>query len=49
MAASDALWNEVARIINIEFFENGQPLTGALLVRIVKITNELLTEESASD
>jgi len=49
MAASDALWNEVARIANIEFFENGQPLTGPLLMQLVKAINEMLTEESTSD
>lgn len=48
MAASDALWNEVARIANIEFFENGQPLTGVLLLQLIKAISEVLTEDVAS-
>lgn len=44
MSASDAIWNEVARLANIEFFENGQPLTGALLAQLVKAVGEMLTE-----
>lgn len=44
MAARDALWNEVARIANIEFFQNGQPLTGALLQQLVKAVAESLTD-----
>ena len=48
MAASDALWNEVARIANIEFFENEQPLTGALLLQLVKSVSEMLTDDEAS-
>ena len=48
MASSDALWNEVARIINIEFFENGQPVTGILLVQLVKAINEVLTDDEVS-
>lgn len=43
MAASDALWNEVARIINIEFLSNEQPLTGVMLLEIVKYVSEVLT------
>lgn len=49
MASSDALWNEVARLANIEFFENGQPLTGALLSQLIKAVNQILTEDVASD
>lgn len=48
MAASDALWNEVARLINIEFFENDQPLTGPLLAQLIKAVNEVLTDEPTS-
>lgn len=48
MAASDALWNEVARLANIEFFENEQPLTGVLLVQLIKAVNLMLTDDSAS-
>lgn len=48
MASSEALWNEVARIANIEFFENGQPLTGVLLMQMVKAVNEVLTDEPPS-
>lgn len=48
MASSDALWNEVARIANIEFFENGQPLTGVLLMQLIKAINEELTSNNAS-
>jgi hypothetical protein len=44
MAASDALWNEVARLANIEFFENEQPLTGALLQELIKAVSEMLTD-----
>lgn len=44
MASSNALWNEVARIANIEFFENGQPLTGELLQQLVKAVAETLDE-----
>jgi len=44
MASSDALWNEVARLANIEFFENDQPLTGLLLVQLIKAVNLMLTE-----
>lgn len=49
MAASDALWNEVARIINIEFFDNEQPLTGVMLIEIVKYVAESLQNVNASD
>lgn len=48
MAASDALWNEVARIINIEFFENGQPVTGVMLVQLIKAISQSLTDDSDS-
>lgn len=48
MGSSDALWNEVARIANIEFFENGQPLTGDLLRQLVKGVSEMLTSDEAS-
>lgn len=48
MAASDALWNEVARIANIEFFENGQPLTGVLLQQLIKAIAEQLTDDPAN-
>jgi hypothetical protein len=48
MAASDALWNEVARLANIEFFENGQPLTGELLQQLIKAIAFQLTEENPS-
>lgn len=48
MSSSDMLWNEVARLANIEFFQNEQPLTGALLVNIIKVVSEELTEESPS-
>lgn len=44
MASSDALWNEVARLLNIEFFEHGQPITGALLVQLIKAINEQLND-----
>lgn len=44
MAAPNALWDEVARIANIEFFENGQPLTGALLKQLIKSVHEVLTD-----
>jgi hypothetical protein len=44
MAAQDALWNEVARLLNIEFFENGQPITGILLVQLIKAVNEVLSD-----
>lgn len=40
----DALWNEVARLANIEFFENGQPLTGILLMQLVKAVSEMLDD-----
>lgn len=49
MAASDAIWNEVARLANIEFFENEQPLTGVLLMQLVKAVSLMLTEENPSD
>lgn len=49
MAAADALWNEVARLANIEFFENGQPLTGALLSQLILAVNSMLTDDNASD
>lgn len=49
MAASDALLNEVARVINIEFFDNGQPVTGAFLAIIIKSIAEALTDETAND
>ncbi len=45
---SKALWNEVARIANIEFFQYGQPLTGELLAQLVKAVAEQLTDESDS-
>jgi hypothetical protein len=48
MAQSDALWNEVARIANIEFFYNEQPLTGKLLMQLIKAISEELTDNSAS-
>lgn len=48
MASSDALWNEVARLANIEFFENDQALTGALLQQLVKAVAEMLTDEPPS-
>lgn len=44
MAASDALWNEVARLANIEFFENDQPLTGALLQQLIRAVNSSLQD-----
>jgi hypothetical protein len=44
MAASDALWNEVARLANIEFFENDQPLTGLLLMQLIKAVNDELKD-----
>lgn len=49
MAASDALWNEVARVINIEFFENGQPVTGVFLMELIKAISESLTNDEPSD
>lgn len=49
MASNDAIWNEVARLANIEFFENGQPLTGVLLMQLIKAVSEMLTEENPSD
>jgi len=48
MASTPALWNEVARLANIEFFENGQPLTGVLLTQLIKAVSDMLTEESPS-
>lgn len=48
MASSDALWNEVARIINKEFYANGQPISGELLRQLVKAVSEVLTEDNAS-
>lgn len=48
MAVQDALWNEVARLANIEFFENEQPLTGVLLLQLVKAVSEMLTDDDAS-
>lgn len=48
MASSNALWSEVARIANAEFFENGQPLTGPFLMEIIKIVNDMLTAEDVS-
>lgn len=45
---SEALWNEVARLINIEFFEHGQPVTGPLLAQLIVCINEMLTETDAS-
>lgn len=48
VAQSDALWNEVARIISAEFFEYGHPITGALLSQCIKLVNEQLTENDAS-
>lgn len=48
MATAPALWNEVARIANIEFFENEQPLTGVLLVQLIKAVSEMLTDDTAS-
>lgn len=44
MAASDAMWNEVARLANIEFFENDQPLTGALLQQLIKAVAQSLQD-----
>lgn len=44
MASSDGLWNEVARLANIEFFEHGQPLTGDLLKQLIKCVSEVLTD-----
>jgi hypothetical protein len=49
MASSPALWNEVARLANIEFFENEQPLTGALLMQLIIAVTEMLTEEPPCD
>lgn len=48
MSQSDVLWNEVARIINIEFLESGQPITGVLLVQLIKAVNEVLTDDDGS-
>lgn len=48
MAANDALWNETARLLNIEFFENGQPITGVLLQQLIKAVSEMLTDEPPS-
>ena len=48
MASTDALFNEVARLANVEFFENGQPLTGVLLIQLIKAVSEMLTEETPS-
>lgn len=44
MAAQDALWNEVARLLNIEFFQYGQPITGVLLVQLIKAVSEQLND-----
>lgn len=49
MARNNALWNEVARLANIEFFQNEQPLTGLLLMQLIKAVSEMLTEENPSD
>jgi hypothetical protein len=46
---SEALWNEVARLINKEFFEYGQPVTGTLLAQLIIAINEMLTEDNGSD
>lgn len=48
MASTDALWNEVARIANIEFFDNEQPLTGELLLQLIIAISEMLTEDATS-
>lgn len=48
MVSSEVLWSEVARIANAEFFENGQPLTGPLLMQLIKAVNEMLTDEADS-
>ena len=48
MASSDALWNEVARLINREFFEYGEMVTGKTLKELIVIVNQELTEESPS-
>jgi hypothetical protein len=45
MASSQALWNEVARLANIEFFEHGQPLTGVLLTQLIKAVSEMLGDD----
>lgn len=47
-SSSNALWNEVARLANIEFFENGQPLTGAMLQELIKAVSDMLTDEPPS-
>jgi hypothetical protein len=48
MAKNDALFNEVARLANIEFFEHGQPLTGDLLRQLITAVGESLTDEPVS-
>jgi hypothetical protein len=48
VAKSDALWNEVARLINIEFFDNGQPITGKLLQQLIIAIQKELTDNSDS-
>jgi len=42
--SSEALYNEVARLANIEFFQNGQPLTGVLLQQLIKAVSEMLDD-----
>lgn len=44
MAQSDALWNEVCRILNKEFFDNGQPITPVLLIQCITLVKEMLDE-----
>ena len=46
--SSDALWNEVARLLNVEFFENEQAITGVLLQEVIKHVSEMLTDEPPS-
>lgn len=44
MATSDALWNEVVRIINREFVMEGELLTPELLLQLIKAVDEMLND-----
>lgn len=48
MASSDALWNEVARLLNIEFFERDEMITGKTLQQLIVVVQKELTENDVS-
>lgn len=48
MAQSDALLNEVARLVNVEFFEHGNYITGDLLGQLIVAVQKELTDDVAS-